>query len=142
MMANEQYLRTAQPHLIVRMDLQTNRQIKPTPRIDEIERGWDEVVDEGYDPDNSPLGCPVYWRAVIRGEEQLYLSTFVASRDRIIKGWGSKGLVYCDPITGTAVARLEMNLRSSGWHEHLSRLPESKLQYIERIVNARKKLAK
>ena len=116
--------------------------IKPTPRIDEVERGWDEVVDEGYDPYNSPLGCPVYWRAVIRGEEQLYLSTFVASRDFIIKAWGSRGLDYCDPITGTAVARIEANLRSSGWHEHRARLPESKLQYIERIVNAREKLAK
>ena len=101
MMANEEYLRKAEPHLIVRIDPQTNGQIKPTPRIDEVERGWDEVVDEGYDPGNSPLG-PVYWRAVTRGEEQMYLSTFVASRDFIINAWGPRGLDYCDPITGTA----------------------------------------
>jgi hypothetical protein len=105
-----EYLRTAQAHLIIRVDPQASNLFKCTPRIDEVERGWDVVIREGYDPCNSLLGCPVYWRFVIRGEDQLRLSTFVATRDQIIKGWGWKGLVYCDPVTGTAVARMEGSL--------------------------------
>ena len=62
---------------------------------------------EGYDSKYSPLGCPVYWRMVKRGNEQFYCSTFQVSPHQIIKAWGDKGLAYCDPVTGMAVARIE-----------------------------------
>lgn len=84
--------------------------MKLMPYISEVERGWDEVISEGYDPDNSPLGCPVYWRIVNRGNEQFYCSTFPATRAQIIRGWGKRGLACCDPVTGTAVARIETYL--------------------------------
>jgi hypothetical protein len=86
--------------------------IKLTPYISKVERGWGEVISEGYDPDHSPLGCPVYWRIVKRGDEQVYCSTFSATRDQIMKGWGTKGLAYCDPVTGRAVVRLETAMDS------------------------------
>jgi hypothetical protein len=70
----------------------------------------DEVLDEGYDPHHSPLGTPVYWRAIDRDGERFYCSTFLATRTRVMKCWGPLGLAYCDPITGMAVARLETNL--------------------------------
>ena len=81
-----------------------------TPYISEVERGWDEIISEGYDPDHSPLGCPVYWRIVNRGDEKFYCSTFPAKRDQIIKAWGTRGLAYCDPVTGMAIARIETYL--------------------------------
>ena len=95
-----EYLRSARPHLICRVEPQG------TPYIRYFEPA-DEVISEGYDPDHSPLGCSVYWRIVNRGNEQIYCSTFLATRDQVIKVWGTKGLVYCDHITRMAVARIE-----------------------------------
>jgi hypothetical protein len=110
-----EYLRSAQPRLICRVDIEEGRRCKLTPYISEVERGWDEIIREGYDPDHSPLGCPVYWRVINRGEEQFYCSTFAATRDQITKGWGTSGLAYCDPVTGMAIARFETYLaRSNG----------------------------
>ena len=83
-----------------------------THYISETERGWDEVLSEGYDPDGSPLG-PVYWRIVDRGDEQLYCSTFQLEGDLVSKGWGTRALIYCDPVTGMAVARIETLLARS-----------------------------
>jgi hypothetical protein len=106
-----EYLRSAQPHLICRVDpgrvSPEGSLLKLTPYIAEVETVWDEVLREGYDPDHSPLGCPIYWRFVTRGDEQLYCSTFVLTRDLVMKGWGTSALVYCDPITGTAAVRIE-----------------------------------
>src|SRR5262245_247786 len=139
--ALEEYLRTAQPRLIVRIDPQTSGLLKVTPCISGGELGWDEIITEGYDPDGGPLG-PVYWRVANRGEEQLYLSTFVAKREWVIKGWGPEGLNYCDPATETAVARIETYLGGGGCDEVLARLPEWELQYLERVASARRRLAK
>jgi hypothetical protein len=104
--ALENYLRSAQPCLILRIESKDGQSFKVTPYISKVDRGWDEVIDEGYDPNNSPLG-PVYWRIVNRGDERFYLSTYPVMRDQIIRAWGIKGLSYCDPITGIAVARIE-----------------------------------
>jgi hypothetical protein len=109
--ASAEYLRSAQPRLLCRIDPAGNLGVKLTPYISEVNIGWKEVIDEGYDPHHSPLGCPVYWRVVNRGDEQFYCSTFLATRAQVIKGWGTKGLTYCDPITEMAVARIETNLR-------------------------------
>jgi hypothetical protein len=108
--ASSEYLRLAQAHLICRADPAGDQGVKCTPYIREIDIGTDEVLDEGYDPHHSPLGSPVYWRVINRGDEQLYCSTFLATRAQVMKGWGTQGLVYCDPITGMAVARIETNL--------------------------------
>ena len=97
--ASAQSLRSAQPRLICRVDTEEEgRRCKLTPFISEAERGWDEIISEGYDPDHSPLGCPVYWRVVNRGEQQFYFSTFAATRDQIIKGWGQEGLPIAIPL--------------------------------------------
>jgi hypothetical protein len=109
------YLRAAQTRLILRVkgergrsvDSEGNRRFRLTSHISKVELGWDEVIREGYDPYHSPLGRPVYYRVVNRGDEQLYCSTFLAERDEIIKMWGIEALAYCDPVTGTAVARVE-----------------------------------
>jgi hypothetical protein len=107
-----EYLRSAQPRLICRVDARPKQgEFKLTEYIREVDGGWEEVIDEGYDPDHSPLGCPVYWRIVNRGDERFYCSTFLATRAQVIKGWGRKGLAYCNPVTGMAVARIETNLR-------------------------------
>jgi hypothetical protein len=105
-----EYLRSAQAHLICRIDSQGDLGRKVTPYVREYELGWQEVMSEGYDPDHSPLGCPVYWRIVNRGDEQFYCSTFLATRDQVIKAWGTEGLRYCDAFTGMAVAQAETNL--------------------------------
>jgi hypothetical protein len=107
----KEYLRTARPHLICRVTskdggpVQLEGRLDCLPFVSEVELGWDKVFDEGYDPGGSPLG-PVYWRIAERGHENLYLSTYVAQRHEVIEKWGTKGLAYCDPVTGTAVARI------------------------------------
>ena len=113
--ASAEYLRSAQPRLICRVDPERvspdgSQRFKLTPCIADVETGWDEVIDEGYDPDHWPLGCPVYWRIVNRGDERFYFSTFSATRDQIINAWGTRGLAYSDPVTGMAVARIESYL--------------------------------
>jgi hypothetical protein len=115
--ASAENLRSAQPRLICRVDTEEEgRRCKLTPFISEVERGWDEIISEGYDPDHSPLGCPVYWRIVKRGDEQFYCSTFLAMRAQVIKGWGTKALAYCDPVTGTAFARIDTLLTAAPRH--------------------------
>jgi hypothetical protein len=102
-----EYLRSAQPHLICRIDPLGDLGVKLTPYVRELELGWEEVMSEGYDPDHSPLGCPVDWRIVNRGDKQFYCSTFLATHVQVIKAWGTEGLPYCDAFTGMAAARIE-----------------------------------
>ena len=111
----EECLRSAQPHLILRLDPLGAGEFKATPYIRQFELA-DEVVDEGYDPYHSPLGCPVYWRIVNRGDQQIYCSTYLETRAQVIKTWGGQGHAYCNHITGMAVARIETMLtrRMSG----------------------------
>jgi hypothetical protein len=107
--SRREQLKTAKVHLILQGEPQANdRAFKLTPCIAEKDPGWDEVIREGYDDNGSPLG-PVYWRVVKRNEQTLYLSTFLAEREEVIQGWGFGALRYCDPVTGTAVARIEGN---------------------------------
>jgi hypothetical protein len=107
----EEWLRSAQTRLICRVDPDPNGELgaKLTPYVSNVELGWDDVLDEGYDPHHSPLG-PVYWRVVKRGDEQLYCSTYLVTRAQVIELWGTPGLAYCDPVTGMSVARREANL--------------------------------
>jgi hypothetical protein len=119
--ASAENLRSAQPRLICRAETKDGRLFEMTPYISEVECGWDEVIREGYDPDHSPLGCPVYWRVVKRGDEHLYCSTFLAMRDAVIKAWGTKALTYCDPVTGMAFARIETLLDRRGSPQRSSR---------------------
>jgi hypothetical protein len=110
---SEEFLRPARPRLIYRVDEESDSQFMLTPYIDQGEYHDDEkTVSEGYDPDHSPLGCPVYWRIVNRGNEQFYCSTFLATCDQVKRGWGTAGLTYCDPLTGKAFARIETKLRN------------------------------
>jgi hypothetical protein len=107
------YLRSAQARLICRVEGEGGRPVDEdgraqlTPYVRKAERGPDEVISEGYDPDNSPLGCPVYWRIISRGDEQLYCSTFLAKREFIIRVWGKEAIAFCDPVTGMAAAQIE-----------------------------------
>jgi len=103
----EEYLKAAQPRLVIRVVRGTGLKFKVTPYIKEVEHGCEEVIEEGFDPDHSPLGVPVYWRIIKRGDERLYCSTHLLRRDQLIRVWGTRGLVYCDPVTGMAVARIE-----------------------------------
>jgi len=102
-------LRTAQPRLICRVDPEDDQRFRLTPFISDVERGWDEIIDEGFDPDHSPLG-PVYWRIIKRGDERFYCSTYLATRDEIVRGWGTRGLAYRNPVIGMAVAQIETSL--------------------------------
>ena len=86
-MTNEkraEYLRSAQARLICRVEgegggpVDEDGRVKLTTYVRKVEHGPDEVISEGYDPDNSPLGCPVYWRIISRGDDRLYCSTFLA----------------------------------------------------------------
>jgi hypothetical protein len=108
--ASPEYLRSAQAHLVCRIDPDGGLGVRCTPYIRDVNVGLEEVLDEGYDPHHSPLVCPVYWRVIDRGDEQFYCSTFLATRSQVMKAWGIQGLAYCDPITGMAVARIETNL--------------------------------
>jgi hypothetical protein len=105
----EEKLKSARPRLIAHCDLdaEDERQATVTSYIRESELSGDQILDEGFDPEYSPLGVPVYWRVIVRGDERLYCSTFQATRERIIKGWGQIGLEHADPGNGTAVVCLE-----------------------------------
>jgi hypothetical protein len=103
----EEILRSAQPRLIIRVEQGKDGTHWLTPFIREIDPGWHEVIREGYDPIHSPLRCPVYWRIVTRATEKLYLSTFLATREVVLKGWGRKGLAYRNRDTGMTPARME-----------------------------------
>jgi hypothetical protein len=107
-------LRVAKPRLILRVTPDPYNELKYTvvPTVREAERETQEVIDEGYDPDHSPLGRPVYWRIVTRGGQKLYCSTFRTSHDQIIQAWGTPGLAYCDGA-GTAVAQIETILEAN-----------------------------
>lgn len=107
--SRRQHLQTARVHLICWVTTRGDgRTLGHAPYIATEDPGWNEVIEEGYDQKDSPLG-PVYWRIVKRNNLTLYLSTFLATRDEVIKGWGPEGLRYCDPITDAAVARIESN---------------------------------
>ena len=105
-------LKAAHPHLIVRVKIQGDLQYENTPSIREVDPKWDVLIDEGYDPNGSPLG-PVYWRVIRRASEKLYCSSFLATAEQIIRCWGPKGLAYCNPATGVAVAGVETVLPES-----------------------------
>jgi hypothetical protein len=100
----------ARPMLIARVNREGNRR-RYTAHICPAEHNIVTVEDEGYDPRNSPLGCPVYWRIVRREDGTFYYSTFQATRDLVRRIWGQAGLLYCDPSTGLAFARIETFLR-------------------------------
>jgi hypothetical protein len=108
--ASAEFLRSAQPRLICQGEPRGNRQFKLTPYIGPNDDGRERIIREGYDQDHSPLGCPVYWQVVNRGDEHFYWSTFVATRDQVARAWGPEALVYCDAAGGTAVARIETKL--------------------------------
>jgi len=105
-------LKSAQPRLLSRVEPIGATSYNVTPYISEAEVGWDELLDEGYDPNHSPLG-PVYWRIIRRGDQKFYCSTARLTRDQVIKTWGVEGAAFCDPITGLAVARVETLLLST-----------------------------
>jgi hypothetical protein len=107
-----EHLRDARPSLIVRVERQGDYSFEVAPFIVEVETANDDVVDQGYEPHHSPLGCPVYWRIVKRRDGRFYYSTFQVPRDYVLKVWGTRGLSFCDPVTGSAVARIETQLPS------------------------------
>ena len=74
------YLGSAKPHLICRVDLDSELPSRLRPYVRKV-GPCQEVIREGYDPYYSPLGCPVYWRIVSRVDEQFYCSTFMATRE-------------------------------------------------------------
>lgn len=110
---SSELLRSLRPSLITRIDWKSDMIAKSTSYIAQDVCETDEVIDEGYDPIHSPLGCPVYWRIVKRGAEKLYLSTFLVTRQQVKRIWGDAGLHYCDPATGMAPAQVETNLSKS-----------------------------
>jgi hypothetical protein len=112
--ASANYLRSARPRLILRAVERGLLLYNLMPCIRLAEPTQDEIISEGYDPVHSPLGCPVYFRVVNRGNSQIYCSTYLATRTQVIHGWGPEGVAYCDAITGMALARIETLLRG-GW---------------------------
>jgi hypothetical protein len=112
-MTRKKALRSAKPRLITVVEHGEDGQTSYlSPYISDIDLGWDELIAEGYEDGKSsfcPLG-PTYWRVVERAGERFYLSTFMVTREHVMKAWGHDGLAYCDPITGMAVARVETKL--------------------------------
>jgi hypothetical protein len=104
---SEEFLRSVRPRLIFLVEPEGDQCFNFTPYIRQGEYDREEVISEGYDPDHSPLGTPVYWRIVNRDDEQFYCSTFLMTRDQVKRAWGTAGLTYCDPVTGIAFARIE-----------------------------------
>jgi hypothetical protein len=110
--ATAEFLRSARPHLICCVTHHTsNASLEFAYHINEKELGWDNTVSEGYDLHDSPLGCPVYWRVIMWGNKWLYCNTFLLPRDDVIRGWGPRALVFCDPVTATAAVRLQTYIR-------------------------------
>jgi hypothetical protein len=107
---SEEFLRSVRPRLICLVEPEGDQCFNFTPYIRQGEYDPEEVVSEGYDAEHSPLGTPVYWRIVKRGDEQFYCSTYLATRDQVKRAWGTAGLPYCDPVTGIAFARIETKL--------------------------------
>jgi hypothetical protein len=85
------------------------QQMLLSPYISDVHLGWDELINEGFDPDGKTGLGPVYWRVVERANERFYLSTHFADRRAVLKVWGQAGLVHCDH-DGIAVARVETRL--------------------------------
>lgn len=82
-------LKAAVPQLIVMVCSKGNLEYEVAdPSIRKVDLGWDQLLDEGYDPYGSPLG-PVYWRIVRRDDQKLYLSTFPVRRDDVIRILGT-----------------------------------------------------
>ncbi len=50
----------------------------------------DEVLAEGYDPHNSPLRRPVWWRVERRGDRKVYCSDYIATREEIHAHFGER----------------------------------------------------
>ena len=69
-------LRVARPSLLLRVKQHSDNRFECTPCISDIEDDYVEVIDEGYDPDHSPLGCPVYWRIVKRSDGSFIAALF------------------------------------------------------------------
>ena len=107
---SSELLRSLRPSLITRIDWKSDMIAKSTSYIAQDVCETDEVIDEGYDPIHSPLGCPVYWRIVKRGAEKLYLSTFLVTRQQVKRIWGDAGLHYCDPATGRLLRKSRLTL--------------------------------
>jgi hypothetical protein len=107
---SEEFLRSVRPRLICLVEPEGDQCFNITPYIRQSEYDREEVISEGYDPDHSPLGTPVYWRIVNRRDEQFYCSTYLATRDQVKRASGTAGLTYCDPVTGIAFARIETKL--------------------------------
>jgi hypothetical protein len=106
-------LRTARPQSITRVHRVGERTFDVESCIRKDEPAH-VVLDEGYDPHHSPLNRPVYWRIVERADGKFYLSTFLADRGLVTKGWGSDAAsIYCDPVTGMAFARMETSLKDA-----------------------------
>jgi hypothetical protein len=119
-------LRSAKPRLLCVVEGgEDERTQYLSPYISDVDLGWDELIDEGFDSGPlSPLG-PVYWRIVERAGERFYLSTFMATRAHVTKAWGPAGLAYCDPITGVAIARVETRLGRAAQDTKVIETPSS-----------------
>jgi hypothetical protein len=83
-----EHLREVQPSLIARVEPQRDLRFKITPFIVEVETANDDVIDQGYDPHHSPLGCPVYWRIVKARGWLLLLQHFPSATRLRPKGLG------------------------------------------------------
>jgi hypothetical protein len=121
----ENELRSAKPRLLCVVEGgEDERTYYLSPYISDVDIGWDELIDEGFD--NGPLSLlgPVYWRIVERAEP-FYLSTFMATRANVTKAWGPAGLAYCDPITGMAMARVETRLGRAAQDTKVIEAPSS-----------------
>ena len=122
----ENELRSAKPRLIVCVENGEDELTKYlSPYISDVDLGWDECLDEGFDPEGKTGLGPVYWRIVARAGEQFYLSTFMATRAHVTKAWGPAGLAYCDPITGVAIARVETRLGRAAQDTKVIETPSS-----------------
>jgi hypothetical protein len=80
------------------------------PYISDVDLGWDELIDEGFDPRGGTGLGPVYWRIVMRASERFYISTFFMPRANAVYRYGEAVLKYCDPKTGMVPVRIESRL--------------------------------
>jgi hypothetical protein len=82
-------LREARPRLIACVEQLADNTLQTAPCIRDDEPLVTEVINEGFNPTNSPIGYPVYWRIIDRADG-CSITVPAKSRESRCIGYGAK----------------------------------------------------